>query len=98
VSLAPIDRAALPIEVRRGSPERQRAYAAAVSFERQLVTELTKTLQQTVKASPAAGAHQDLLPGAMADALTAGGGLGLARELDRALHPAKAPEAGSGVS
>ncbi len=98
MSLGPIDRTTLPPEVRRGGLERQHEYAAALSFERELVTELTRALQRTVRDFPAAGAHQGLLPGAMADALTAAGGLGLARELDRALHPPTPPEAGSTVS
>jgi Rod binding domain-containing protein len=90
-SLPPIDHAMLPADVRNGTPERRQQYDAALSFERQLVGELTKALAAT--AAPADDAsttaatrtYRDMLPGAMADAVMAEGGLGLAQQLDQAM-------------
>ncbi len=76
MSLSPVDPAGLPREVRAATPERRREYVAALGFERQLVTQLTKTLGRTTGAK-----EHDLVPGAMADALMDAGGLGLARLL-----------------
>ncbi len=78
MSLPPVDPAALPRDVRAATPERRRDYVAALGFERQLVTQLTRTLGRTTGAK-----EHDLVPGAMADALMDGGGLGLARLLWR---------------
>ncbi len=78
MSLPTVDPAALPRDVRAATPERRRDYVAALGFERQLVTQLTKTLGRTTGAK-----EHDLVPGAMADALMDGGGLGLARLLWR---------------
>ena len=77
--------------MRNGTPERRQQYDAALSFERQLVGELTKALAAT--AAPADDAsttaatrtYRDMLPGAMADAVMAEGGLGLAQQLDQAM-------------
>ena len=80
--LPPVDPAALPREVRAAGPERRQEYAAALSFERQLVAELTKTLERTTGSAASTG--RDLVPGALADAVMAAGGLGLAATLDRA--------------
>ena len=92
-ALPPIDRALLPADVRDGSPERRRQYDAALAFERHLVGELTKALAATTKpaeddsSSAATKTYRDLLPGALADAVMAEGGLGLAVQLDAAMHP-----------
>ena len=95
-AIPPIDQALLPADVRTGTPERRRQYDAALAFERQLVGELTKALADTAKpadadtTSAATKTHRDLLPGAMADAVMAEGGLGLAVQLDAAMHPENA--------
>ena len=89
MSLPPIDPAALPREVRAAPPERRREYAAALGFERQLVSQLTKTLGRTTGA-----AQHDLVPGAMADALMDAGGLGLARLLWANGGPPSSPGTG----
>ena len=95
-ALPPIDHALLPADVRNGSAERRREYDAALAFERQLVGELTKALAATAKpaddedASAATKTYRDLLPAAMADAVMAEGGLGLAVQLDHAMHPERA--------
>jgi Rod binding domain-containing protein len=97
-ALPPIDHALLPQDVRTGTPERRREYDTALAFERQLVGELTKALAATAApaddkdSSAATKTYRDLLPGAMADAVMAEGGLGLATQLDAAMRP-KAPEA-----
>ncbi len=87
--LGPLGPGVLPVELRGASPERRREYAAALDFERQLVTQLTKGLTRGLERS--AGPRADLVSGALADAVALGGGLGLARDLDRALHP-RGPE------
>jgi len=70
-----------------GATARTPEQRAALAFERQLVEQLAKQLAETAKpagddASSAAGnAYLDMLPGALADAVTAAGGLGLAAQL-----------------
>jgi Rod binding domain-containing protein len=95
-SMPAIDQALLPADVRNGTPERRRQYDAALSFERQLVGELTKALAATAKpadedsSSAATRTYRDMLPGSMADAIMAEGGLGLAAQLDGTLNGTKA--------
>ena len=48
-ALPPIDQAALPAEVRNGTKQDKKAYEAALSFERMLLGELTKSLADTAK-------------------------------------------------
>lgn len=90
-ALPPIDNALLPADVRNGTPERRKQYDAALSFERQLVGELTKQLAKTAEpddassGSAATQSYRDMLPGAMADAVMAEGGLGLAQQIDTSL-------------
>ena len=99
-ALPPIDQSLLPPDVRKGSKQDKKDYTAALSFERVLLGELTKSLADT--ASPAGSAddssgdssgdgsdpaqqdaatsmYMQMLPDQLADAVTAGGGLGLAR-------------------
>ena len=90
-ALPPIDNAFLPADVRNGTKERRQQYDAALSFERQLVGELTKQLSKTAQpadgsqGSAATQTYRDMLPGAMADAVMAEGGLGLAAQIDKAI-------------
>jgi Rod binding domain-containing protein len=84
--VAPIDRSLLPADVRDGTPEHRKAYTAALGFERMLVAELAKSLSQTAQdgdegADAATSTYRQELPGALADGIVAGGGLGLARQL-----------------
>ena len=84
--IGPIDRALLPPEVRNGTADDRKRYEAALGFERMLVSQLTRQLADTAKPadgeeSCAASAYRDMLPGAMADAIAQGGGLGLARQI-----------------
>ncbi|MBA2637531.1 MAG: hypothetical protein H0U79_04800 [Solirubrobacterales bacterium] len=83
MSLPTVTAAAMPREVRAATPERRRDYTAALGFERQLVSELTKVLDRTSGSEKADGGAEDLLPGAMADALIEGGGMGLALDLSK---------------
>jgi Rod binding domain-containing protein len=92
-ALPPIDASLLPADVRTGTPERRKEYDTALAFERQLVGELTKQLAATAApadddtTSAATKTYRDMLPGTLADAVMSEGGLGLARQLDAALHP-----------
>jgi Rod binding domain-containing protein len=96
VSVDPVQRSVLgpgvlPAEIRAEGPGAQQEYRAALAFERVLLGQLAKSLQATTGADrpdggAAAGAYASMLPDAMADALTAAGGIGLAPALHRALH------------
>ena len=85
----PIGPTALPREVREGTPDQQKAYRAALSFERVLVGQLLQSLGDdalgTSEDTPAA--YKQLMPDAMADSLTAGGGLGIAQQLYKSIGP-----------
>jgi Rod binding domain-containing protein len=75
-----------------GNEKRTDAERAALGFERMLLVQLTeqlaKTAQPTDEASSAAsGAYRDLLPGALADAMVANGGIGLADSLAKSMEP-----------
>jgi Rod binding domain-containing protein len=89
--LPPIDNAVLPADVRNGTKERRERYDAALSFESQLVGELTKQLAKTAEPADSSGEsaavamYRDMLPGAMTDAIMAEGGLGLATQIDQAM-------------
>ena len=69
-----------------GTPARSEAERAGLAFERMLLVQLTQQLAKTAEpegeaSSAASQAYRDLLPGALADAMVAGGGIGLARQL-----------------
>ncbi|MFT4034421.1 MAG: hypothetical protein QM679_02470 [Patulibacter sp.] len=94
-AITPIDQALLPTAVRNGSQQRREDYQAALSFERLLVGQLTQQLSTSfggLTGDDEAGgdaASQQLkqtLPGTLADALMAGGGIGLASQLDQLWH------------
>jgi Rod binding domain-containing protein len=72
----------------------KKTWDAAAQFEKLLVEQLAKQMQATVETdsdsssdedgagkSAAAGFYSQLLPGALADGVTAGGGLGLQQRL-----------------
>lgn len=94
LQLPPVDPAAIPADVRAQGSEARRLYTVALGFERLLLEQLTSELAQ---ASPLAGDEdaesldavsgmvREQLPGILADALAAGGGIGLAPELYRSL-------------
>jgi Rod binding domain-containing protein len=84
MSVEPIGAVPLPPGAEARTPEQR----AALGFERVLIGQLTEQLARTAEGeegeeSAATGAYRDLLPGALADALIAGGGLGLAGALTR---------------
>lgn len=95
-----------PAWVRNGSPKVQREYALGLEFERLLVQQLATSLTATTEpagegeapeggsGSPGAGTSvlSSMLPGALADGVVNGGGLGLAAEL------AKGMQGTSGIS
>ena len=89
---------ALPPEIRAAGAGAQQEYRSALSFERVLLGQLTKAMQATVPADDADGedgsagatsaatqSYKNMLPDQMADALVAGGGIGLAADLVRSL-------------
>lgn len=85
VSIAQVDRAALPAAVRDGSAERRERYEAALGFERQLVGQLTQQLMGSIggeSSSAALDAVRESLPETLADAIIGQGGLGIAAQLD----------------
>jgi Rod binding domain-containing protein len=82
-ALPPIADSALPTSVRDGSASDKRAYKAALGFEQLLVSEL---VGEMTKGSPLAeGARAGAVDDAMTQALTSGGGLGLAEQLYAAM-------------
>ena len=85
MSIAPIG-AALPPVHAPGLDVRDEKTRAALSFERQLVTQLTQQLADSAKPaeedeSAATSTYRDMLPGTLADAVIGAGGLGLAKQL-----------------
>lgn len=85
-------RSLLPADVRAASPERRDAYAAALSFERVLVQQLTESLAGSARTALGGDSpYASLLPEALADGVMGGGGLGLARQLTDAIAPERTP-------
>jgi Rod binding domain-containing protein len=89
-TLPPIDNSVLPADVRRGTQDDQRRYKTALSFERQLVEQLTEQLASTATSpdgdgespkSAASTSYQQMMPGILADSVMQSGGLGLARTI-----------------
>lgn len=80
-----------PPELRSAGAGEQQEYRSALAFERVLLGQLTKAMLSTTGgaeqgASAASETYEGMLPGTMADALVAGGGIGLASDLVRALR------------
>ena len=81
MSIPPIGAAGVPAGVGR-TPEEK----AALGFERMLLVQLTEQLAKSAEpqdesGSAASGAYRSMLPGALADAMVAAGGVGLAASL-----------------
>jgi len=95
----PIDTTQLPASVRQAGPKAQQLYATALQFEQLLVTELAQQLQSTDGSSGGTNGdgssdgttalYQQMLPGALAQGITAAGGIGLAGELYQSLAAAQ---------
>jgi len=95
-NIAPIDQALLPAAVRDGTPQRKQDYQAAVAFEQVLLGQLTKQMSSSLETTDSSGtdttpaavkAEAQLLPDAMAQALSSAGGIGVAAQIDAAWHP-----------
>lgn len=86
----PVAGAPLPPEIRAAGKRAQDEYRSALAFERVLLGHVTRTMQSTIGAPEGASApteaYENMLPDAIADAVIAGGGIGLASDLVRALR------------
>jgi Rod binding domain-containing protein len=73
---------ALPADVRRGTAKDKENYKAALGFEQMLVGQLVQSMVAGDQDSPLAqGPYASTLQTSLSDALTADGGLGLARQI-----------------
>ena len=84
MSIAPIAGGGLQLPI--GTPARTPEEKAAMGFERMLLGQLTKELAKSAQPadeSTDAGSqtYRDMLPDALADALIANGGIGLAAQI-----------------
>jgi Rod binding domain-containing protein len=84
----------LPAEVRNGTKEDKQAYQAALGFERMLVKQLTKPLTDSSALGGgeegqggAPAAYREMISDSIADAITKGGGIGLAQSLYAQVKP-----------
>jgi hypothetical protein len=92
-SLPPIDDRVLPADVRAGSQQDKARYKTALTFERELVAQITEGLAGTAQGDDASDGNGDsgesastssykqMLPGVLADNIMQAGGLGLARTI-----------------
>jgi Rod binding domain-containing protein len=102
-ALPPIDNSVLPADIRAGSTADQQRYKTALSFERELVQQLTQQLADTTAGSDASGSdgtgsgdgssaatdsYRQMLPGVLADSVMSAGGLGLARTIAQSMKDA----------
>jgi Rod binding domain-containing protein len=101
--ITPIDAAALPADVRNGTPARKATYEGAMQFEQMLVQQLTSQLTSDAQSTSGgddgsddgsstdttglSGPYASMLPQAMAQGIEAGGGLGLAEQITNAIDP-----------
>ena len=93
-SLPQVDRSALPAEIRKGTEEQQRAYRAALGFERMLVGQLVRSMNKATESmgdeeeggfGSTPPAYREMLADSLADQVIRGGGLGIAKDLYRTL-------------
>ena len=83
MSIAPVNGLDVAVGAAGARTPEQRA---ALGFERQLLLQLTEQLAKSAapqdeESSAATKTYRDMLPGALADALTAAGGVGLAARI-----------------
>jgi Rod binding domain-containing protein len=90
-----VDSSLMPAEVRTGTAKDRALYATALQFEQvlerrlaQLVTPETDDSGDADDSGGATDAYQQMLPDALANALTGAGGLGLAPALYHSLKQA----------
>jgi hypothetical protein len=94
-----VNQATEPEWVRKGSPDTQKAYESALSFEETLVEQISKTLTSTSdlsgesegesgseEGSGGNSALSSMLPQALTTSVMDAGGLGLAAEMTRNLQ------------
>lgn len=99
-SMPPVDQSLLPADVRSGGAKAQQLYSVAQQFENLLVDQLTTQLADSSglgdSGDGSSGSSQSpyasLLPGALSQAVSSGGGLGLASELYRSLSLQQQPQ------
>lgn len=88
--LPAVPRSALPADVREAPAAEQQQYRAALGFERMLVERLAEGMTATAggddEATAATRAYRDMLPGTLADSVTAAGGVGLGAQLFHAMR------------
>lgn len=78
-ALPSVPDSALPRAVREGSPADKQSYKAALGFERMFVEQLLKSA--TGGKGFVEGPQSSVVDGALADAMVANGGFGLAAQL-----------------
>lgn len=83
-ALPSVPDSALPRAVRDGSPADKQSYRAALGFERMFVDQLLKSA--TGGKGFVAGPQSSVVDGALADAMVANGGFGLAAQLHAQLQ------------
>ena len=95
--IPPVDQSLLPADVRNGTDKQKQAYAAAVGFERMLLSQLTKPLAQSALGGgddsesgdsesgldSGSSVYSDMISSSLADSVSQQGGLGLADSLYR---------------
>lgn len=85
-----VDRAALPADIRRASRADQDAFRAALGFEQALVAQMLRSVDALTSSAEDAGpAHKEMVPSALAESMTARGGVGLARMLYENMRTAR---------
>ena len=84
-ALPAVSDAALPRDVRAGTAADQKAYKAALGFEKLLLGQLVKEMTAATP-SLTEGARGDAVTDAMTDALANAGGIGLAPQLYKTLQ------------
>jgi len=96
-----IDPVSLPADVRTGSAQDKALYETSLQFEQMLTEQLTQELDPSNDASGDGSDGDDdgtvsgygqLLPGALAQSISDGGGLGLANELFLSLKQQQGPQ------
>ena len=87
-ALPVVPASSLPAEVREGSADDRKTYAAALGFEKILLTQLAQAMTDSMgEASGSEGPAREMMGDSLAEAVTSGGGTGLAIDLFRDMRP-----------
>jgi Rod binding domain-containing protein len=93
---SPIDTSLIPAQVRAAGPQAEKLYGSALQFEQMLVQQLAQGLTDATQSDPSSedggdsgsggsggglGVYKNMLPDALAQSVTSGGGMGLAMSL-----------------